>query len=724
MAPAGAVHEEHPVRNLMGRLNARTDAELQRISIAWLLPSTARDRAALIAQLMRAMTDLRAARDFWMRRPHDEREMISLFVATDPDEGFTIDELAEQLNGEPAAIRATATRLFQAGALATNARQQALSVGELPRLFLPRELGQHFARIHDELDAGDLSGAPYPALLTLLDDTEIQRAAEIWGLELMPGLRTRRELSDGLLELGRYPDRRAEVERKLGWDAQRVLGIVAERPAGEPTPLATIAEAIELEQDQPRTAERLRNALTELEEALLVWHTYLPEGRRALFQPVWQVAQPAPARDQEAFPQPEESKPELPQPMHRHALAWDMLTVLRWLGAGTPSVAPFSSATRRSQRQVNELLWNRGGDEPLPGYLEFLAALADQGNLLDPPEGESRANPALRVWRARSFTDQTAQLLFWWLGAVTWIEALDQEDVVVTGAHWPLFRRRLLVLLPELELGSWYRLDHLTRWLSHQSSDALGEAVQIATSRPVDTSLDRSTERLSSLEQVVERTLRSGFAWFGLVEFGHLPGVGEVVQVTETGLEAAGVREANVPPEPPDPAVIMHPDLTITLADPSPLRIWSLTAFAEQVRLRPQADYRITNRSLKRALTAGFHVQDVEGFLERQAGTPLDNAARGQLRRWADALGRVWLSPAILVQAEQDEDTRALRTALEEAALHVSTRGASLLVEADEGASAALLQHKVATALQNAGKSPQFRSAPDALSSEERADTD
>ena len=48
--------------------------------------------------------------------------------------------------------------------------------------FLPRELGQLFARIQDELDAGDVSNFPLPALLSLLDDTDIQRAAELWGL--------------------------------------------------------------------------------------------------------------------------------------------------------------------------------------------------------------------------------------------------------------------------------------------------------------------------------------------------------------------------------------------------------------------------------------------------------------------------------------------------------------------------------------------------------------
>ncbi len=81
------------MRNLMGRLNARSDEELQRISIAWLLPGTARDRAALIAQLMRAMTDLRATRDFWIRRPADEQAMIAWFVGSGSDQGATIAEV-------------------------------------------------------------------------------------------------------------------------------------------------------------------------------------------------------------------------------------------------------------------------------------------------------------------------------------------------------------------------------------------------------------------------------------------------------------------------------------------------------------------------------------------------------------------------------------------------------------------------------------------------------
>jgi hypothetical protein len=222
-------------------------------------------------------------------------------------------------------------------------------------------------------------------------------------------------------------------------------------------------------------------------------------------------------------------------------------------------------------------------------------------------------------------------------------------------------------------------------------------------------------ERLSSLEQVVERTLRSGFAWFGLIQIGHIPSVGEVVRVTDPGFVAAGVGEPAETPAVEGSPIAIHPDLTVTLRDPTPVRVWSLTAFADQIRLEPQADYRITNRSLKRALSAGFRVDDVITFLERQTGESLDDSATAQLRAWAESLGRVWLSPALVIQAEQDEETRALRPILQAAGLRVSPHERGLLVEGPEGSSAALLANRVEVVLQEQGKTPQFRATHEQL---------
>ncbi len=711
------------MRNLMGRLNARSDEELQRIAAAWLLPGNARDRPASIAQLMRAMTDLRATRDFWTRRSENEQQMITSFVADDSDRGSAVAELAAELGWDEAATRTTATRLYQAGVLATTARQQPAPVGETPRLILPRELSQLFARIQDERDAGDISMATPSTLLALLDDADIQRAAEIWGLEAIPGLRTRRELTEGLLELAAFPDRRAMVERTLGWDARRVLGLVAELPAGQTVPLSEISTALELDPAMPRAAERLRNALAELEESLLVWHTWLPGGERGLFQPVWHLAEPEHLQDKQQPPEPTGSEPPERAAGHPAALAWDLLTLLRWLGAGTAAVASLSSASIRARRRLDPLLWNRGGDEPRPGYLEFLTALAESGNLLDPPEPDSNTNRPVRAWRSRSFDDQTAQLLSWWLGAATWIEAQDQEDVVVSGAHWPQFRRRLLVLLAELDSQHWYRLDELARWLSRRSSDALGDAVQIATARPIDSTLDRSAGRLSALERVVERTLKGGFAWFGLIEIGHIPSIGEVVRCTDAGAIAAGVRERETVPEAEGAPITIHPDLTITLRTPSPVRVWSLTAFADQIRLLPESEYRITSRSLERALGAGFRIDDVVTFLERQTGEPLDESTRAQLRTWSESMGRVWLVPALIIQAERDEDLRPLRAPLASAGFQVEFQTGGFVVRGPEGMNAATLSARVESIVREQGKTPHYRADHEALAGEEQAES-
>ena len=85
-------------------------------------------------------------------------------------------------------------------------------------------------------------------------------------------------------------------------------------------------------------------------------------------------------------------------------------------------------------------------------------------------------------------------------------------------------------------------------------------------------------------------------------------------------------------------------------------------------------------------------------------------------------MGRVWLTPAFIVEAEQEDDTPALRATLTEAGLKVTPGSAGLLIEGDTGISAAALERAIAAALTAAGKSPQLRAAPEALASDERAE--
>ena len=51
------------VRNLAGRLNARSAEELSRIAGFWQIPVSGRERHSTVGQLYREMRDIRTARD-------------------------------------------------------------------------------------------------------------------------------------------------------------------------------------------------------------------------------------------------------------------------------------------------------------------------------------------------------------------------------------------------------------------------------------------------------------------------------------------------------------------------------------------------------------------------------------------------------------------------------------------------------------------------------------
>jgi hypothetical protein len=108
-----------------------------------------------------------------------------------------------------AEAREVAIRLYRSGMLAREGDTQELPVGAVPRLFLPRELVQVFRRVQDEIDAGDLSGSSLRVLLEMLDDTEIEEAATIWGIRVIPGLRRRADLIGQILRQVASPDRMA-----------------------------------------------------------------------------------------------------------------------------------------------------------------------------------------------------------------------------------------------------------------------------------------------------------------------------------------------------------------------------------------------------------------------------------------------------------------------------------------------------------------------------------
>ncbi len=140
------------MRNLLGRLNARPSDDLVRIANFWRVALPGTDRGRHVGVIYRVMTDIRACREAWERFNPTEREIIRLLAASEAGP-MTIAEMAGQLESPEEGVRESAVQLFRHGLLSVQGDNQELPVGERPRLFLPRELGQDYRRILDEIAA-------------------------------------------------------------------------------------------------------------------------------------------------------------------------------------------------------------------------------------------------------------------------------------------------------------------------------------------------------------------------------------------------------------------------------------------------------------------------------------------------------------------------------------------------------------------------------------------
>ena len=104
------------MRNLIGRLNARDPIDLDRIAATWQVPLTASEKPAVVAQIVRTLTDIRAVRDAWDSLDEQARTFIA-FLA-EAGESRALPDIATGLQRDPATVRETAVRLYRAGWLA------------------------------------------------------------------------------------------------------------------------------------------------------------------------------------------------------------------------------------------------------------------------------------------------------------------------------------------------------------------------------------------------------------------------------------------------------------------------------------------------------------------------------------------------------------------------------------------------------------------------------
>ena len=701
------------MRNLLGRLHARGDADIRRIATFWQVPVGGGNRHAAVGTLYRAMTDIRTVRDVWERLGPEQQEVVRLLaLADDASSAPTLAELAGWLGVPALEARERAVQLYHLGLLAREGDDQPLPIGAEPKLFLPRELALLFRRLLDDIDAGDISTVPLPALMERLDDAEIETAASTWGLKVVPGTRDRDNLGRRLLQLIGTPGAADRVVGALSADAARVWRAVRGAPDGAPVQLDEIV-ALGFAGDDPRTVQRRRAALEELESALLVWHTYGPDGARLLFAPaeIRAPRPPAPAVLPPLRPVlPPDDDPQPEPRRHPHALAWDFLTLLREVA--DPELPPWPATgdqPRSRLRRLNQRFWIRGRDLPPAGYVDCLLALAQAEGLLqaDEEEDELRLTPAVRAWRERSFVAQTERLRWWWMASNAWIEGQARGELEIRGVDWPAARRTLVAALADptvgLEPGTWYELDSVTARIAAHLPRLLGPSFTAASAR-LTASEDEQAARLATIAEVIGIELETMFAWLGLVQVAAAstgPRSVRLLQARSQGDGMPGDASGGVVPP-----ISVAPTGAIELRDPTPLRVWSLSAFSDLELLGQPSLYRLSASSLRRALAAGFDLDQVTSFLTRQSGEPLPEEVVAQLAAWTTGYQRVRVQPALLLTPDDPAALAALQNLATAAGWSVVTADETMLVLRRGADTSAMAEAELVEALRAQGYAP------------------
>lgn len=706
------------MRNLLGRLHARSNDQRERIASLWQVSVFGSDSGQHIGRIYQVMTDIRAVRSVWLRLDDTQRAILRV-LAADGAKPLTIAALAEAIGGDEEPTHTAAADLFHWAILAREGDMQELPVGEQPRVFVPGELALLFRRVQEEIAAADVSTWPLRRLMELRDDFELETTATKWGVRVRPGISHRQDLIAETLNAIATPGRMETVIGRLKPPATAIWNVM--RNAGESGPQsfeAIVEQAGLTIADSPlglsiEHTTRLRGALEALESSLLVNHTWLDDGTRALFIP-----------DELLNPQtvpvkiplsPIETLPEGTVPavesMHPFALAWDVMTIVREIAAkGPPVWIPGQELPTHWLRMINSRLWFRGDSVPPDGYIATLLQLAlDVGALeqADRSPGMEKAaiKPILgrnaRWWRSLSFAEQTGRLRQQWIAAEVWIEGRETGEIDIRVADWVRFRHRLLTSVARLDPEEWVLVDDASVRLAEQDLSILGDLFEVATGRP------ETRTRRGSIATAIEVELTTAFVWFGFVETHNLGEQGIAMRITPAAVMAA--REIDAVPRPVEPTsgpvLSLSHEGFITLRRPAPLHIWSLTAFAENEQLSPQAVYRMRPQSIGAALGAGFDLQQITRYLQNQSGAPLPDPLETKLREWTAGYKRVKLRRAVSLELDIHLGKVELTKVLQDAGYTPvpSDEHSVMVMLPDAGDDAAEAEQHLARTLRKAG---------------------
>lgn len=291
------------------------------------------------------------------------------------------------------------------------------------------------------------------------------------------------------------------------------------------------------------------------------------------------------------------------------------------------------------------ILCSKGGELSPEALFNFLLDLALQRHLLRRmPDRTLQLTAKGKTWPRLSAHFKLKELL---------AALLDDSG---RAFHPPRLRKLTLERLRELKAGRWYDFALFVgavrqRYLSQLDDAGLREAYQSRFQYSPEAHL----RDLPQLAQVVATFLVEELHLLGLIDLGQEGGRQVVLSVTPLATRALGVAEAETPPA--KSRLLVNSDFEVLLlpeADAYDL-IQRLDRFAERVTADDAHRFRITPKSVERAIAGGLGVTELLDTLAAHSTSELPQNLVFSVREYADKVKFVHLRQATLLTARHRE---------------------------------------------------------------------
>lgn len=507
---------------------------------------------------------------------------------------------------------------------------------------VPRELARPFVRFLAERNLPNPNRFPLKTLLERLEPEVLETLAANWSILTLLG--------------GVEPVQLAtELSRAMS-DEQQQKTILAELPLESRELFATLQKngttTIAALLKEYVSYRRLGRSLRPLTENFLVWQAF--EGQNVLVFVPEEIAKPLaknpPAQKSLQTVAPPSDATSYPP----YALAWDLLTVVNYIGQHNIELTAKSYIPKRELKKIAALLWVTEPGEPL--RLDYILRLAWKLDLLQLDDNRQKMEfgEGLAEWLKLDFYDQLRRLCEIWLedgrrfGPVEYPYYYSSLRLINAG------NRKMLDWLAEASPGTWVSFEALLQKVRKETPYFIVPRVEMIKSLGPQQVLEHDKHWMDYEGEIIQRTFGRVLEWLGIIKVGRNER-GKVVaySLTEWGAEVCqqpgAVRQTLLLTEKP---LLVQPNFEVMLFAPQVATLWMLQKFATLKKLDQVSLFTLSKEGLLRGLESGLRPTEIVEWLTAHNPQPLPQNLLISIQDWSKGFRRVAVANLTLLEVE------------------------------------------------------------------------